>query len=410
MAKALSWADTFEYFYYFTSNDISYPYEGFEHKLCVGAAAIIEGKDISLLSQLNNKQYYWCGYLAYNLKNQIESLDSTKNATIPFPNLGFVAPQYVLTFVNDKVSIESIDIDPLEVFDIINNFDIRDSSSSNPYLNIEAQVDHLAYLQQVDEIKHHLWQGNIYEMNYCLEFTADVKELNYIDLFLRLNKRSPMPFAVLAKTPHGVVMCASPERFLKKQKSKIISQPIKGTMRRSPDVVQDEKLKNQLRNSEKEQAENMMIVDLVRSDLAKIATVGSVMVAQLFEVYTFKQVHQMISTIVAELKPEMNVEEIMKATFPMGSMTGAPKISAMKWIDKFESTNRGIYSGAIGLIEPNGNFDFNVVIRSIIYNAQIQKLSFHVGSAITVDSVPEQEYEECMLKAQAIFEVLKGDF
>ena len=242
-----------------------------------------------------------------------------------------------------------------------------------------------------------------------MEFYAEQVALVYIKTFHQLNLKSPMPFAVLAKTPHGVVLCASPERFLKKTDKILIAQPIKGTMRRSADEEEDQLLKAELRNSPKEQAENMMIVDLVRSDLAKVSTVGSVKVEELFEVYSFQQVHQMISTVTSKVKPEATMEDIIKATFPMGSMTGAPKISAMQLIDGFEATNRGLYSGAIGIINENGDFDFNVVIRSIIYNPTTSKLSFHVGSAITFDSMPEQEYEECLLKAQAIFDVLKGD-
>ncbi len=409
VAKALRWAASFEHFFYFTNNNIAYPYNGFEHRLCVGAATILEGNKLEILSQIEYKNRYWCGYVAYNLKNQIELLHSSSNATIPFPNLGFVAPLYVITFGKDTAMIDSEEVHPQVIFETIINIDLSAQPKQNKSLQIIATVNHETYLQQIEKIKQHLWQGDIYEMNYCIEFTASAAALDYIDIFSQLNQQSPMPFAVLAKTPNGVVMCASPERFLKKQHHKIISQPIKGTMRRSPDAILDEILKNQLRNSEKEQAENMMIVDLMRSDLAKIATIGSVMVTEMFEVYSFKQVHQMISTVVADLKPEINLQEIFKATFPMGSMTGAPKISAMKLIDELEATNRGIYSGAIGMISPNGDFDFNVVIRSIVYHPSIQQLSFHVGSAITTDSIAEQEYEECMLKAKAIFEVLKGN-
>jgi para-aminobenzoate synthetase component 1 len=166
--------------------------------------------------------------------------------------------------------------------------------------------------------------------------------------------------------------------------------------------------KEKLRYSEKEMAENMMIVDLVRNDLAKSAVVGSTTVTEMFGIYTFKQLHQMISTVQAQVKPDMAIGEIIKNAFPMGSMTGAPKIKAMELIERYENTKRGLFSGAIGFVNPFGDFDFNVVIRTIFYDAKKHYLSFQVGSAITYDSIGEQEYEECMLKAKAIREVLNS--
>jgi para-aminobenzoate synthetase component 1 len=149
-----------------------------------------------------------------------------------------------------------------------------------------------------------------------------------------------------------------------------------------------------------------MIVDLVRNDLSRTATKGSVEVEELCGIYTFKQVHQMISTVVSQVENTTSAVEIIKTTFPMGSMTGAPKISAMKIIEELEETKRGLYSGAIGYFSPEGDFDFNVVIRSILYNSKNQYLSFSVGSAITSEATAEGEYEECLLKAKAMFEVL----
>ncbi|MFY7988966.1 MAG: chorismate-binding protein, partial [Flavobacterium sp.] len=196
--------------------------------------------------------------------------------------------------------------------------------------------------------------------------------------------------------------------YLRKEGLKVISQPIKGTARRSLDVKQDEQLKSDLAQNEKERSENIMIVDLVRNDLSHTATKGSVQVEELCQIYTFKQVHQMISTIVSEVENTTSPIEILRTTFPMGSMTGAPKISAMQIIEALEETKRGLYSGTVGYFTPTGDFDFNVVIRSILYNSQNKYLSFSVGSAVTAQAIPEMEYEECLLKAKAMFEVLLG--
>ncbi|MEM9981316.1 MAG: anthranilate synthase component I family protein, partial [Bacteroidota bacterium] len=217
---------------------------------------------------------------------------------------------------------------------------------------------------------------------------------------------SPMPFATFLKLQHQYLLGASPERFLKKQGKQLISQPIKGTAKRSKQPVEDQRIRQQLYQSEKERAENLMIVDLVRNDLARSAVVGSVKVTELFGIYSFPQVHQMISTVKATLRDNITWVEALKNAFPMGSMTGAPKIKAMQLIEKYERTKRGLYSGAVGYVTPTGDFDFNVVIRSILYNAQAQYLSFQVGSAITYDALPAQEYEECLLKASAIIKTL----
>ena len=225
-------------------------------------------------------------------------------------------------------------------------------------------------------------------------------------MFLQLSQHSPAPFSSFFRLNEHFILCASPERFLQKKGNKILSQPIKGTIKRGETIEEDQLLKQTLRNNLKEQSENVMIVDLVRNDLSHIAKDGSVKVDELFGIYTFPQVHQMISSISCEIKESIDAIDVIKACFPMGSMTGAPKVKAMELIDLYESSKRGVYSGSIGYFSPNGDFDFNVVIRSILYNDNKQKLSFSVGSAITHHSVPEEEYQETLIKAKAIFEVL----
>ena len=215
------------------------------------------------------------------------------------------------------------------------------------------------------------------------------------------------PFSAFFDWNDHSIMCGSPERYLKKLGNQLISQPIKGTMRRGADAEEDEALKAQLSADPKERSENIMITDLVRNYLSKVATKGSVQVDELCGIYTFETVHQMITTISAELKDGVSIAELIQATFPMGSMTGAPKVRAMQIIEELEVSKRGVYSGAMGYIDPEGNMDFNVVIRSLLYNKKKRYLSALVGGAITAASDPEREYDECLLKAQALFKALQ---
>jgi para-aminobenzoate synthetase component 1 len=273
---------------------------------------------------------------------------------------------------------------------------------------INSRFQPSEYKEEVFKIKQHIQRGNIYEATFCQDFYAENCKLNPVDAFKELNKVSPSPFATFFKFRHNYIIGATPERFLSKRGDKLISQPIKGTIRRSHDPKEDEVLVDALKQDPKEQSENVMIVDLVRNDLTRCAVPGTVYVEELFGIYSFEQVHQMISTVVCTADPNLDNPSIIQAVFPMGSMTGAPKISAMEIIEEHERTKRGVYSGAIGYFAPGGDFDFNVVIRTLLYNSENQYLSFHVGSAITFESDAEKEYEECLLKAKAIKQILSN--
>ncbi|MBP8192996.1 MAG: anthranilate synthase component I family protein, partial [Chitinophagales bacterium] len=257
-----------------------------------------------------------------------------------------------------------------------------------------------------EKIKTHIQLGDIYELNFCQEFYAGDALIDTVRVFQKLNQLSKAPFTSFFKNEGNYLMCASPERFLKRQNNTLISQPIKGTRKRIQDKKQDNLLKQQLFFDEKERSENVMIVDLVRNDFSRIALKNSVEVEELFGIYSFEQVHQMISTVTCTIPQDLSFSEIIKAVFPMGSMTGAPKIAAMELIEQYEPTKRGLFSGAVGYMTPKGNFDFNVVIRSILYNEQNQYVSIQAGSAITIDCDAEKEYEECLLKAKAMLEAL----
>jgi para-aminobenzoate synthetase component 1 len=273
-------------------------------------------------------------------------------------------------------------------------------------LNIQCKFSKEEYIKTVNQLKAEISAGNIYETNFCIEFFSNSADLNPILVFEKLSMGSPTPFSNYFKWFDKFIIGASPERFLAKRGNKLISQPIKGTAKRSHDAVEDWEYKTALQNHPKERQENVMIVDLVRNDLTKSAQSGTVKVEELFGVYSFKQVHQMISTVVCEAKEDLSVVDILKNTFPMGSMTGAPKIKAMQLMEHHERSKRGIYSGAIGYISPNNDFDFNVVIRSVLYNATEKYLSFQAGSAITYYADAEKEYEECLLKISGILSAI----
>jgi para-aminobenzoate synthetase component 1 len=284
------------------------------------------------------------------------------------------------------------------------------SSNHNEIVSVpevKCSITKEEYIKSVEQIKKHIQRGDIYEMNFCFEFFAENAQINPFLIFEKLYKKSQAPFSSLTKIDDLYIICASPERFIKKTGEKIISEPMKGTAPRNSDPKLDEENKIRLQNSEKEKNENVMIVDLVRNDISKIAKRGSVEVESLFEVKSFATVHQMISTITCE-NNNHSLEEILQATFPMGSMTGAPKKRVLELTNEFEKSARGIYSGTIGILEPNGDFDLAVIIRSIVYDAKKKYLSFSVGSAITAACNPEEEYEECLLKAKALIEVLKN--
>ena len=293
------------------------------------------------------------------------------------------------------------------MFDFTFQENSQNSNLEPKKIEIQSKISRTEYIHSVEKLKEHIRKGDIYEINFCQEFFAENASIDTTEIYKNLNAISGAPFAAFCKFDTHYLMCASPERFLQKRGNKLISQPIKGTIKRSENRETDDQLKNELLHNEKERSENVMIVDLVRNDLSRIAKKGSVNVDELYEIYSFKQVHQMISTVSCEIENTVSFTEILKSMFPMGSMTGAPKISAMKLIEQYESTKRGLYSGAVGYISPEGDFDFNVVIRSILYNSENKYLSFMVGSAITDKAQAEQEYEECLLKAKAMFQALR---
>jgi para-aminobenzoate synthetase component 1 len=417
LRQLINWGNQFNHFIVLNSNNKKTSvnlYPKYEIIAGVDSISILQSDSENCFEDLrkfNNKTSDWMfGYLSYDLKNEIENLQSEHFDGIGFQKLLFFVPRYVLIIKSECLVIEylpeySIPEDLDKVFEDI----CQQQYTEDEFIvsEIKPRFTLKDYIHSVEEIKKHIVRGNIYELNFCQEFYIDQKKIAPQLVYNKLNSLSPSPFSCYLKTDDKFLISSSPERFLAKRKSKIISQPIKGTIKRGKNKDEDRKLALYLQNNEKERAENIMIVDLVRNDLSHTALIGSVEVQELCKIYHFEHVHQMISTVVSELdEARFDLIDLIKSTFPMGSMTGAPKIKAMELIEKYERTRRGLYSGSVGYICPEKDFDFNVVIRSILYNQSGLYTSFMVGSAITAECNAKDEYNECLLKAEALIKAL----
>jgi len=343
---------------------------------------------------------YLFGYLSYDLKNEIEDLTSDNMDNLSFPALHFFIPEYVFISKDDIIELHYHgQLDPSKIIEDIEAIEINFSKGES---NLQSRISKNEYLEIISKIKSYIKRGDIYEVNFCQEFYDENAEIDPYSVYQALKEVSPVPFGAFYRLGDKYLMCASPERFLKKVGSNLISQPIKGTAKRGITKEEDEAIIKELQRNPKERAENIMITDLVRNDLSRSACKGSVNVDELCVVYTYPQVHQMISTVSSVLRDDIDIVDAIKMAWPMGSMTGAPKVSAMKIIEDLETTKRSMYSGSIAYITPEKDFDFNVVIRSLLYDTNSKYLSCTFGGAITMQSKAESEYEECLLKAKAI--------
>jgi para-aminobenzoate synthetase component 1 len=404
-ARALRWAAQFAHCAYYEPNNLQASAAStFSRLLAVAAVAPAAPSTLADLPGYlaSAAALPHCGFVTYDLKNELEALSSHNFSEFDWPPLHFFQPETCLRWHVDTLTIAGHTAGVLAA--------ILATDGTSPPLPavppLRARLPRADYLQAVERVREDVLNGEVYELNLCQEFYAENVTLDPVTAFWRLNEASPAPYAGFLRHHDHYLLCASPEQFIAKNQAVITSQPIKGTRRRGATPADDEQQRLALLHDEKERAENLMIVDLVRNDLARVARTGTVHVPELFGTYGFKQVWQLISTVRAELRPEVGLADILRATFPMGSMTGAPKIRAMQLIEHYENTRRGLYSGSLGYVLPNGNFIFNVVIRSLQYRADTGYLSLQVGSAITYDSVPEQEYQECLLKAQGVLQAL----
>lgn len=412
-SQLLLWAQQFKVAVWLDSNNYHQKHSSFDAVLAVDTFSYIESSHQNAFQQLKNYQTnvkdYIFGYLSYDLKNDVENLTTTNFDGLNFPDLYFFQPKKIVVIKENTVEIKYLNQFKQEIetdLEAILSSKNKKSTAKSNSIKIKLRIHKDEYFQKLNSILNHIHRGDIYEANFCQEFYSENSTINALETYQKLNKISKPPFATFLKLNDKFLLSASPERYLKKEGETVISQPIKGTEKRASTKTEDAILIQQLEQNPKERAENIMIVDLVRNDLSKSAIKGSVKVDELCKVYTFEQVHQLISTVTCKVKNTVHPVDIIKNTFPMGSMTGAPKFSAMKIIEEVEETKRGVYSGAVGYFTPTGNFDFNVIIRSILYNATKKYVSYSVGGAITSQSEPEKEYEECLLKAKAMKQVL----
>ena len=410
--KALQWANYFGTVCLLDSNN--YPHTNYKSKDWVLAVDAIE-ELVCGESAFENLKAFQAnagatifGFLTYDLKNQTEKLESKHSDQLGFPELYFFKPRYIIQVTGSKVTLNRNYPETFELIELIQKMAVKNQPPLSTKLKLKARTPKEKYLHNVEQIKTQIKEGDFYEMNYCTEFFAE-NNIDPAETFNRLNENARAPFSAFFKHDSKYLMCASPERFLRKEDSKLISQPIKGTIKKGVTKDEDDALKAQLHLDSKERAENVMIVDLVRNDLAKSSITGSVKVEELFGIHSFNNVNQMISTVTSKLSPETHFIDAIKNAFPMGSMTGAPKIEVMKNIERYEDVKRGLYSGAVGYITVDQDFDFNVVIRSIFFNALTSYVSIQAGGAITYDSVPEKEYHEILLKAGGMLHALNAE-
>lgn len=412
--RLLQWSRQFYEVVWLDGNGHQGKYTSFNSLLAVDGLTAIQTDTDNAFKKLKEYQKEtkdWIfGYLTYDLKNDIERLQSNNYDGLHFPDLFFFQPKKIIRIIDNTVDFiylnmvdDEIDTDFGEIIDLA-----EEAEEKPTPIHIKMRIFKDEYFKRVGAMLQRIYRGDIYEANFCQEFYAEDTRINPYQTYNNLNAISSPPFATFLKLNDKYLLSATPERYIKKIGTKIISQPIKGTAKRSQDKEEDQNLRISLERDQKEKAENIMIVDLVRNDLSKSAVKGSVLVEELCKSYTYKQVHQLVSTVSAHVENDKNPVEIIQETFPMGSMTGAPKISAMQIIEELEATKRGLYSGTVGYFTPENNFDFNVVIRSILYNDTKKYVSFSVGGAITAKAIPEKEYEECLLKAKAMREVLEG--
>jgi para-aminobenzoate synthetase component I len=416
--KLICWSQQFEEVVWLDSNEESNFQSKSTYKAILAVDAFTAIKTdyhqaFDQLEEYQSKTKDWLfGYLSYDLKNGEERLKSNNLDGLCFPDLYFFQPKKVFLFRDHEVEIQYLHFVADELafdWEEITNYNVNhkaSETSSTAKIHLRTSKD--SYFNKLYKILEHIHSGDIYEVNFCQEFYLEHTEIDVVKTFVHLNEISKAPFATYLKLGDLYSLSASPERYISKNGTTIISQPIKGTAKRHSDPKEDNKLKVELENDPKERSENIMITDLVRNDLSRFAKKGTVKVVELCKVYSFAQVHQLVSTITCQVDLNRSPVSIIKETFPMGSMTGAPKISAMKIIEKFEDAKRGLYSGAVGYFTPAGDFDFNVIIRSILYNLKNKYVSFSVGGAITAKSIPEKEYEECLIKAKAMREVLEN--
>ena len=416
--QILHWINQFEVCTFLDNHAYTSPYAAIDCIAAVHPTSYISLEKVdpaSLDAYIEENKGAWI-FAHFNYEYHNITKPNNKVNLTRFPLAYLYTPAVVIELSGNNVTIQTDAENPHQIFEQIQgqtttfNFSAANKQSISQSAAITPQIPKADYIHNIEKILALIRRGDFYEINYCQAFEVDHLRAHPVNVYTHLTAVSPTPFACFYKNNDHYLLCASPERFLQKKGDQLISQPIKGTIKRNLEDDADDRLQLEtLQNSSKDKSENVMVVDLVRNDLSKICKQGSVEVSELFGIYSYPQVHQMISTITGKINDNISISEILEATFPMGSMTGAPKKSVIETIDLLEPTKRGLYSGTVGYINPTGDFDFNVVIRSIFYNSNTGKASYQVGGGITIYSDPEKEYEECLLKASAIKKVLSSN-
>jgi para-aminobenzoate synthetase component I len=411
--QVLDWLTKFDTCCFLDSQEYPSPLQGYGCIAAAGEKARVQasaGNAFEQLRKFSIEHNDWLfGHFSFDLKTETEQSPSHLPDFIQFPDLFFFVPDIILIIDAREIQIGTCGDNHQEIFDGIVNGVFNRKKNTNRQAIIQKRISRELYLETVNRIQEHILRGDCYEINFCQEFFVEGMNFDPYELYKDLHEISPSPFSAFYRIADKFLLCASPERYLKKEGLKILSQPIKGTSARdTANIHHDNELRVELASSEKDRAENVMVVDLVRNDLSKVCETDSVRVTELFGIYSFAQVHQMISTIEGIPLGKLHWTEMIAGTFPMGSMTGAPKRRVLELIEQYEKTKRGIFSGAVGYVKPNQDFDFNVVIRSLLYNNSAQYLSYFAGSGITANSDPEKEYEECLVKVTAFERVIKN--
>ncbi len=411
--QVLNWSARFNTFAFLDNQLYPSPENNYECLIAVGERArlkISAGGAFEKIKAFSLEQQDWLfGHFSFDLKEETENVPSLLPDQILFPDLFFFVPDTILLIFQQEIQIGLLGSHHQVIWEEIKSTSSKRGKNIPVNVTIQNRMCKEEYLRVIEILRKHILLGDCYEINYCQEFFAESVNLDPLELYRALSNISPSPFSAFYSVDDHFLFCASPERFLKRRGENILSQPIKGTAARDLDnVAHDELLRTALAVSEKDRAENVMVVDLVRNDLSKICETDSVYVSELFGIYSFPQVHQMISTIMGKPRLDLYWTDMVARTFPMGSMTGAPKKRVLELIEQYEKSRRGLFSGALGYVKPNQDFDFNVVIRSLLYNRTRQYLAYFAGSGITFNSDPEKEYEECLLKVAAFERIIKN--
>ncbi|WP_026476858.1 aminodeoxychorismate synthase component I [Alkaliphilus transvaalensis] len=357
------------------------------------------------------------GYLSYDLCHHIENLPRTALDDVNIPDcfFGLYDGVIIIDHRKNKTYVASLGIkgDPSVIVDEIHTR-IKEAEEVGVVINLQSKEKEVAfhsnfekdeYIKTVNKVKDYIKAGDIYQANLTQRFHCQIEETPY-EIYGKLRGINPAPFASFIDFGEGHIVSSSPERFIQIKDDIIETRPIKGTRPRGKTLEEDQANRNDLLTSEKDQAELLMIVDLERNDLGKISKTGTVKVTELFHLEEYPTVYHLVSTVQGKIKEENHVIDCIKATFPGGSITGAPKIRAMEIIDELEPTQRNIYTGSIGYIGLNGDVDLNIVIRTIV--CKDDKAYFQVGGGIVWDSDATMEYEETLHKARAQMLALKS--